>query len=251
MPRAKTSARPGPGQTPEACQGVRDRLLQSGLEIFSRYGYEGASTRRLASAAQVNLATISYHFGCKEDYYLAVAQYIADIIATAHEPAMENARAALSGLPPSREQLAELLSGLVRSLAGFMVRPEVHPIGLFILREQVFPTRALGIFQESFMLPMHTLICRILGMVMDSSPKSLQVIVRAQALIGQIVVFFTSRATILRQLGSQEFSQAQMDLVVEVVSQNIRAILAGMQETGRSRRSPAAKRPKTPLPEPV
>lgn len=44
-------------------------------------GYEGASTRALAEAANTTLSAIPYHFGGKKELYLAAAQTIADYVA--------------------------------------------------------------------------------------------------------------------------------------------------------------------------
>ena len=56
---------------------ARDKLLTAGTELFAAKGFAGASIRELASAAGVNSALISYHFGGKEGLYEAVitAQY--------------------------------------------------------------------------------------------------------------------------------------------------------------------------------
>lgn len=49
-----------------------DRILAVGREVFALQGYEGATTRQIAAAAGVNVATLAYHFGGKEGLYRAV-----------------------------------------------------------------------------------------------------------------------------------------------------------------------------------
>ena len=51
---------------------ARARLLAEGLRLFSRQGYKKTSTRELAVAAKVNIASISYYFGDKAGLYRAV-----------------------------------------------------------------------------------------------------------------------------------------------------------------------------------
>ena len=66
-----------------AAQGdTKSRLLEAATELFSRDGFEGASTRAIGSLAGVNIATLAYHFGSKEGLYEAVlAQIYEEILA--------------------------------------------------------------------------------------------------------------------------------------------------------------------------
>ena len=50
----------------------RARLLNCGLRLFAQQGYAKTSTRELAEAAGVNVASISYYFGDKAGLYRAV-----------------------------------------------------------------------------------------------------------------------------------------------------------------------------------
>jgi AcrR family transcriptional regulator len=50
----------------------RERLLQAGLRLFANQGFAKTSTRELAEAANVNVASISYYFGDKAGFYRAV-----------------------------------------------------------------------------------------------------------------------------------------------------------------------------------
>lgn len=58
-----------PGAAPED---ARERLLHAGLRLFAHQGYSKTSTRELAEAASVNVASISYYFGDKAGLYRAV-----------------------------------------------------------------------------------------------------------------------------------------------------------------------------------
>jgi len=57
---------------------TREQLLEATIEVIGSVGYEAASTRILAKAANTNLSAIPYHFGGKKELYLAAAQMIAD-----------------------------------------------------------------------------------------------------------------------------------------------------------------------------
>lgn len=49
-----------------------ERILTNATSLFAMHGYNGVSTREIASAAQVNEVTIFRHYPSKRDLYLAV-----------------------------------------------------------------------------------------------------------------------------------------------------------------------------------
>ncbi len=54
--------------------GAGERILATATELFARFGYNGVSTRDIASAAQVNEVTVYRHYPRKHDLYLAVLE---------------------------------------------------------------------------------------------------------------------------------------------------------------------------------
>ena len=69
-------------------------LLDTAIEQFGRYGFEGASTRQIAKASGAAMSSITYHFGGKEGLYLAAADRIASGISEMQAPLFAAARAA-------------------------------------------------------------------------------------------------------------------------------------------------------------
>jgi AcrR family transcriptional regulator len=51
---------------------TQERILKTAAELFARFGYNGVSTREIASRADVNEVTIYRHYPRKRDLYLAV-----------------------------------------------------------------------------------------------------------------------------------------------------------------------------------
>ncbi|MFC4909605.1 TetR/AcrR family transcriptional regulator [Actinomadura gamaensis] len=52
----------------------RGRILDVATRLFAELGYDGTSTRLIAEAAGLNIATVAYHVGNKRDLYLAVME---------------------------------------------------------------------------------------------------------------------------------------------------------------------------------
>jgi AcrR family transcriptional regulator len=59
---------------------TKARILSAAQEVFAARGFEGASTREIASAAGVNISSLHYHWQSKETLYFAVFQNIYDQI---------------------------------------------------------------------------------------------------------------------------------------------------------------------------
>ncbi len=50
------------------------RILECAESLFAQKGYEGTSTRQIASEARIAVHTLHYHFGGKRQLYLAVLE---------------------------------------------------------------------------------------------------------------------------------------------------------------------------------
>ena len=61
-----------PTTAPLPSEAARSRLLRAGLKLFAAQGYSKTSTREVAEAAGVNVASIAYYFGDKAGLYKAV-----------------------------------------------------------------------------------------------------------------------------------------------------------------------------------
>ena len=61
-----------------------EAILEAAIRLFSEFGFDGVSMRRIAEAAGVSKANIYHHFESKEALYLAIlngsAQHLAEIV---------------------------------------------------------------------------------------------------------------------------------------------------------------------------
>lgn len=85
-----------------------EQILDAVLPLFAERGFAGASTRALAGAAGVNIATLAYHFGDKQGLYDAVVDGI-----YARLMALDLPRAAHSA-PAPRDRVHALVGALYR-----------------------------------------------------------------------------------------------------------------------------------------
>ena len=198
-------------------------LLQTAIAHFGQFGFDGASTRSIASAAGTTMSSITYHFGSKEGLYLAAARHIAREIAALEEPAI----AAVAARPASsREEAIESAVDLLVDFAQILMRPEASAWARFIAREQHDPTPAFELLYSGVMKPLADIFISLLSQI-DPALSELDQRARTILLFGQALVLQTSRASVLRILGIQQTEEAAADILLFHLRRNTREILTG------------------------
>jgi AcrR family transcriptional regulator len=76
----------------EAPSSTKARILNAAEEVFAVKGFDGASTREIASKAGVNISSLHYHWESKETLYFAVFQDIYDRIIKLAQRSVEPSR---------------------------------------------------------------------------------------------------------------------------------------------------------------
>jgi AcrR family transcriptional regulator len=59
---------------------MKAKILASARKIFGEYGYNDTTTRRIASEVGIDISTLYYHWGEKQDLYEAVLKDVSDEI---------------------------------------------------------------------------------------------------------------------------------------------------------------------------
>ena len=55
---------------------TRERILLAALDAFAETGYDGTTTRDICNRAGVNVAAVNYHWGSKEELWVAVCDRV-------------------------------------------------------------------------------------------------------------------------------------------------------------------------------
>lgn len=211
----------------------RQRLIEAGLEIFGRYGFEGASTRMLAETANANLAAIPYYFDSKEGLYRAVAEHVAAQIGDWQAPVVERIGRALKA-GPSKDQALSLLNELLDSLAEMIVASEdADRWASFIMREQMDPTPAFDILYGGVMKRLLDACAALIGRLLDRPQDDPDTLIRTFTIVGQILIFRTARAAAMRRLGWTSFSEGRLKRIRAVVRHQVKASLFDAPGAGR------------------
>lgn len=141
---------------------TRERVLQAAGRIFARYGFEGATVRDICAEADVNVASVNYHFGSKETLYL-------ETVKLAHH--QKSSRVPLPELPrgATREQK---LQGFIRTmLQRLLGEGDDGWQTELLIREMFQPTHACKPLVEDYIRPHFHLLLNIINEFVDSSTE--------------------------------------------------------------------------------
>ncbi len=73
MPTPLEKARKDPGS-------MKARILDAARDLFAEYGFHGVTTRMIAKEVEIDISTLHYHWGDKENLYEAVIEDLNDSI---------------------------------------------------------------------------------------------------------------------------------------------------------------------------
>jgi AcrR family transcriptional regulator len=222
-PRGASASRPYRRAQRDRGAETRAQLIEAALDVFGRLGFEGASTREIAKAANANLAAIVYHFGGKEALHLAVAEHVAASIMARMGPTLAAAADPATVATPeaARAALTKLIDTFVEVILG---SADAERWARFIVREQLQPTAAFDVIYRFLGGAVATgtrLVATIRG-----EPESEELRVKVFTLMGQVLVFRVAQALVLRSLQWRAIGDRERELIKRIVHDNTDAILA-------------------------
>lgn len=221
---------------------TRARLIHAAVRVFGERGYEGASTRDIASEAGVNAPALQYYFENKEGLYLACMGFILDRMKEQLGEAVTAASAVLADPKVEDEQLIDALLGMLGGFVSFIQdSPHSTQWRLFMAREQAGqgPPAAFRMLDESFNQRIgglsREIIARLSGYAVDDE----RTVLHSFSIISQGMVFRVMRLQVLSALGWDEINHARMLQVRELLFAQTRMILRGLVAERNSRGHPS------------
>ncbi len=220
---------------------TRQKLIEAGVEIFGRYNFEATTTRMLADRVGVNLAAIPYHFKSKEGLYHAVVRHIVDQATPAYRSAVAEINEALAKSSCSGSECFAMLSRILNTMVSTMLgTPEAKSWAGIILREQMEPTSAFDIIYEGVMQPVLQCCLALVARILHRQPDDPETMLSVIAIVGQVLIFRTSREAVIRSLQWKGYSRREIQAVQSIVTKHTCAILgvpgsceSGSHEGGR------------------
>ncbi|MDQ7784602.1 MAG: CerR family C-terminal domain-containing protein [Desulfomonilaceae bacterium] len=205
----------------------RTRLIETALDLFGQYSFDGVSTRMLAERAEVNLAAIKYYFGSKEGLYLAVAEQIVQHVGQFLGPRMAKVQESLDGDELTKEESFNLLCELLEFfITRLLALPETGKWLKIIFREQLCPTQAFDILFDGFMRPLDQVLFGLVARIVGRNEDDLEVRLRVFSIMGQIQVFNVSPSSIKRTLNWDQYNPDNLEAIRCVIMDNLNGIFS-------------------------
>lgn len=202
-----------------------EQLILTALDLFGRHGFDGTSTRMIAKAAGKPMSAITYHFGGKEELYLAVARYISGRIGARIAPAID-----ANGQGDGSPALARAgIRRLFEAFIGMFVLPESASWARYIVREQMEPSAAFDELYKAPMGPLLQHVAQLLRCVASNRIGPDEARLRAMAMFGQALMFRVARATVLRGNGWDDIGPVEVAAIRAVVLSQVDAILDSLE----------------------
>lgn len=208
---------------------ARQKMLSAALDVFGRYGFDGASTRQLTDAAGVNLQAIPYYFGSKEGLYIATAEYLMARIDTHVGGMRARIGTHLLALDAAGEPLSEaaarlFLTEIVQTMVTLFVAKESESWARFLIREQMEPTEAFTRVYQGLMRPMIEMGRRLIGVILREDSASEHVRLRAFNLLGSVLIFRFAHAAVLAQMEWESFGPEQVETLRGLAAELVEVI---------------------------
>jgi TetR/AcrR family transcriptional regulator, regulator of cefoperazone and chloramphenicol sensitivity len=165
-------------------------IIEAGINVFGRFGFEQATTRMIAKQAKVNLGLLQYYFGGKEALYMACA----DHIATQMEPKLAGLRTLVESTLPAKgaslKAQSAAFSRLWTGASGALLEKSGPSDWLmFVKREQMSPGKAFDLLYDRLVSHLIEIVSLPVARILGSSAKTDEVMLNTIAILGSIMVF--------------------------------------------------------------
>ena len=188
---------------------TKARLLEAAGEEFAERGFTGARVRAICERAGANLAAVNYHFGGKEQLYLAV-------VMEAHRSGVQNPpeRAVTTGTPA--EQLRQYIHFFLSNVVA-MNRQKDGWQQVLMLREMLQPTAALETLVQDAIRPRFERLKEILRQACPDADE-LRLSALGCSVVGQCLHYKFAAAVTERLLGADAFAALDLDYLSDHIS---------------------------------
>ncbi len=203
---------------------TREKLIEVGLRLFAMNGFNGVSMRSLASEAEVNLATVGYHFGGKQGLYEAVFR---EIIKFRDEfmPSPEVVREHVEQYKSGEISKEEMVAWFFRSQMEGILSDPITIWGIMLInREMAAPSEVYPILDKDFFEPSIKSMNVLLQAAMPEGASYTEVLATGTALIGIVLKFVKAKAFTDR-VGWDEMTPERIEELINILSRRVVAFV--------------------------
>lgn len=193
---------------------TRERLLDHAERLFAEKGFAAVSVREITGEAGCNLAAVNYHFGGKQNLYLAV--FRERWAERARRVRCDFTRALAGSRQPGIE---ELVSAMARAfLEGPLTDNERRIHILLMQRELVDPGEALDMIVEEIMRPFIRNLSELIRPRLPGPYDENRLRLYVLSILGITLYFFLARPAVTRLLQQAYDDRFKSELVSHITA---------------------------------
>ncbi len=227
---------------------TRLRIVLAGLKLFGEKGFDGASTRDIATAAGVNAPALQYYFGGKEGLYLACVEHIVERVWEYMGDVVARAEKALESKADDEALIAAFCAIQARVAAFMFTSQEASDWRLFMARQQAGggPAAGFQVFFQRVNRRMRAVTAGIVGRLIGLPATDDETQIRTMALNGQLTTFQVIRRSALASLNWDSVDAPRLALLQRIIREHTTILLRSMMATRDRGRKPRRRRQAAP-----
>ena len=237
--------RPAKGGYPRGDE-TRERVIRVATGLFARHGFDGVSTRAIASAAGVNAPALQYYFDSKRGLYRACAEAIMTSIWSRLRPRVEEVERQLAENQADGELIASycrlqdcLVDSFFTEEEGLSVEPMLRHEATGAGATEAGVTDARDLMRINVSLRLFDMFKMLMGHILGSAPDSLEIGLHAFAVSGLFMVFNLDGTRIRDALDWAPSDEAALTLLKSILREQATTLLTGLA-TARDQRKAAS-----------
>lgn len=215
------------GDLAESSKGAvaREKMLQAALVVFGQHGFDGATTRMLATEANMNLGAIPYYFGSKEDLYAQAADYLASFIHDRQADRLQQLEAQAKATT-DKVILCDLVVAFLVGQAQIVLMENIPTSWMhFLLKALSDKGQAFECLNRRVIEPAQSVLTGIVGRIIGRSHDD--PVTRTVAFLGihQALYIRLADSMLMQRMGWDQITPERIDALLQTIGQAIRAQL--------------------------
>jgi TetR/AcrR family transcriptional regulator, regulator of cefoperazone and chloramphenicol sensitivity len=185
---------------------TRMRLLDAAREVFSQYGFQGATVREICRRADANGAAVNYHFGSKEGLLTEALNF-----SQLAELQKDNVKSAECPKKRLRLFLRDFMLMLLdEKNASSQCR--------IMARELADPTPALDQIVSEAIAPLHTFLGKLLREIVGDQVSETELRRCVYSILGQCQFYRHSHPVLQRLHPKLRYDHKEIDAIAEHIA---------------------------------
>lgn len=202
---------------------TKEKLIETSLELFALYGYEGVSTRQIVNKAGVNISAINYYFGGKKGLYNAAIESKVKLF---EEKILADLQQVHTLKLTDKDEQKKFFVLLIEKYMNFIFSRGVPQyVMMLMVREINRPSETFNIIYKRIMYKASKAFTDLLCAIFDRPEDDEEIMILVATLIGQILIFRISKNLILKRLERNDYDQDLIDKIKKTILNQVNSTL--------------------------